>query len=1390
MRRVLTPFRVTVAVLVLFLAAIVFLNGLGEFNTDIKPEVYLDPWRTAGSYLSAWLPSPYLGSPNFNVGLVPVLAVVGVLRSVGLSPEWAFKVFHLGLWLVAAWGASRLLRELTPRISRWAALGAGVFYLANPYTVQAGSTLAISLPLALLPWQLCCFLRALRADTRWGRWAWAGLFGLSFFAMSGMNAGVVPVIQLLALLPLAVFARVQWRLGWWHILWTIARCALFVLGVSLYWLVPAVSAQATGSSITAASETVKGIAQVSSYPEVLRGMGLWPLYGYDATGAWLPQFQVFVISPLIMLLTIVWPALALVSLRWTQGLARWFCAAAVAVAAVIMVGAFPGDRPASPFGSALTRLLAVPALSAFRTTNKIGSVLALAFALSIGAALIVLARRLRRRPVFVPVAGAAGIALLTAWILPALTGNLYISPLDIPSYWTKAAAAADQGNPDSALLILPGQVTSRYRWSTNRPDDLANALFTRNVILPYTTPNASAPAANFTAAFDDTLQSGSGSADFVSTAARYLGADKVLLRHDIDWQTDGGAPPEQTAQALGDDTGLVGLQNYGRPGEYLFGPADAPVGAGVFLPPLQLFGVSDPTTTLRAESASRSLLVSGDGWSLPAMARAGLLTDRPSFQYAQGLSDAQWRAALSTAGRLVLTDTNARRDTFTNRLTNNQGALLTPDQPLTVTRTLGADSDDQTVLVPSGATVTASGYGGAFFGMPYAVPQNALDGDPDTAWLVGDFGTADGQWLQISQPRAQRLDTIGIAQTSNPGGVHIDQVTVRAGGVTRTVRLPDSGYGRVDLGGVGASTVRITIDSTRGTGYNLVGIRDVQMPGPLARRTARTPLTFDTAYRKMDAAGRAQFDRTPLDVLLTRVLGTASTGDDAEPVFRRLLTLPDDRTFSGTAAVRVTGGPAQLERIYDDAAGLSTSVRASSSGFSFDNPGVRAALAADGAQGTDWIPASTAASGMSLTGAWWQIDSAVRDITSVRVEQQRGYGDTTGASTRWAQRVAISVDGRPVAVATLATAGTTTVPIPQRDGRPVRGSVVRMTILSDTGARAGPAARFPTIDTGVRVKVAASGADDAPDPCRAVATLDGSSLWMRPVARTLSDANSAGTTWRTCRDQALSAGQHQIDQADGFTIDSLSLMDALRTDASSRGESTAKATVSQQILRNDATHKTIRLDGRGPANVLIGQSYDQRWQATANGEDLGAPQVIDGYSTGWRLELAGPAVVDITYRPQVGANIALGASAVFVLAALLLAGRWRRLRGQVEIAAGTVRLVTPRPAARMGLEFALIATAGFCVGVPGLVAAVATIAATRLRPVSTRLLQLVGAGLIVVSMVLYLILLGDARGTLTANAVSQHLWPHYLAGAGLVLALAGTVRTLWRPAGESGVEDD
>ena len=189
--------RSVLAALWLLLVAVVSLNSLGVPTTDIKPEVYLAPARATAGFLSAWQSDPYLGSPSFNVGLAPVTAVLSVLAWAGLSPEAIFKVFRIVLLTVGAWGARRLYRQLAGEQGGAAGaagrIAVAVAYVANPYVVVAGSTLPIAAAVRLLPWQTYALVRALEAPRGW---RWPALFALAFAAMTGVNAGVVPLMQL------------------------------------------------------------------------------------------------------------------------------------------------------------------------------------------------------------------------------------------------------------------------------------------------------------------------------------------------------------------------------------------------------------------------------------------------------------------------------------------------------------------------------------------------------------------------------------------------------------------------------------------------------------------------------------------------------------------------------------------------------------------------------------------------------------------------------------------------------------------------------------------------------------------------------------------------------------------------------------------------------------------------------------------------------------------------------------------------------------------------------------------------------------------------------------------------------------------------------------------
>lgn len=1387
MRAKLTPVRVVRASALLVLAIVVFANSYGHFHTDIKPEVYVAPREMLLQYLSSWSSTPYLGAANFNVGLVPVLVCTTLLRAVGLSPELTFKVFHLVLWVLGASGAGRLLRELVPRVGHWSVLATGVAFLANPYTITGGSTLAIALPMCLLPWLLLCFLRALRSPSSW---AWPAAAGLAFFAMSGMNVAVVPLFQLLMAIPLLLVVRHAWGLAWARVAKVVGKCALFVAGLSLYWLIPSVAAQGTGAQVVRGSETIEGIAKVSSFLEVLRGLGMWTLYGRSDAGPWLPQYAIYITVAIVVVVSALWPALSLLALRWTPPVLTRFAALSIALAAVIMVGLFPGDA-SSPAGWLMGWVFEnVPGTVAFRTTNKIGAVLVLAFSLLLGYAVSRLGPLIRAVPGVASVAAGTAFALVLLWAAPAFTNNLYISEFDVPEYWQEAADTVNAGPETSRVLLLPGQIRPFYRWSQERPDDVTNSLLTRDAVIPETTSSTSAGGGNLLNALDDTLQTDAPYPNAVSTYARYLGVDQILLRHDTVWEDAGGARPAITSRVLARDPGLFGEKNFGGAGQNGMPPTIEPESfEEALLSPVQLYAVKEPEPTVRVQPVRGSLVVAGDAWSVPPLAREGLLEGTPLLRYASDLPEGVLASDLERVGRLVLTDTNRRRESVTNRLTAGNGPLLEASDEVTLGRALGAP-DDQTVLRRSGIRVTATDEGAAFFDMPNAVPENAADGDPRSAWLFGDFRRAPGTTLEMELPTEHTLGEVTVDQNIL-GPVSIDEIEIEAGGRADTASFGGTSSATLDLGGVSADRVTLTVRSIEGDGFNLVGISEVDLGiDDTARRTARLPLSLDAAYGALTPQERQRFGEVPLDVHMTRVFGTTSLTDDAELDLRRDFTLPDDRSFRAKAWVRLLGG---WEHTYDRLEGYRGADRYRSSGVFFNSASARASRAADGEDSTAWVPDS------NMDGAWWEVRSDdPRTFETVRIEQRDGI-DTDRDQTRFAQEVEISVDGTVVGRGAVGPgARTVTLDEPAR-GRTLRVSVVRTTAKAEETANA----RFTTIDAGPTMST------DGPPACVPVATVDGEPLMMRPgpdAGVALADSN--GAPWVACDDLDLAWGEHELRPVDGIQVDSV----ALRDRQGLEDEPTVPAPTAQ-VEPGPGGQATVRAGASSsPYAVVLGQGYDSRWQATVDGEDIGPPVQLDGYSVGWIIDNPGePHEVSIRFGPQRVATIAALLSSTVLLVAGYLIGsallarrrRGREPRPEAQVGGRPPVATTTEEAAdvltpesvtdatpghapiaeqassdrRSVLQWLLIVGVSFfAVGPPGLVASVLAWALTQLRGVrAVRLIDL-GSTLVVVAAIVFVSGPGRTGGIVDADAIAASMWPHWLAGAGLVLAVIGALR--------------
>src|SRR5205085_545381 len=249
--------------------------------------------------------------------------------------------------------------------------------------------------------------------------------------------------------------------------------------------------------------------------------------------------------------------------------ARALAAALLAVGIPVMVGLFPPQSP-SPFGRLLEDFfLYVPGGIGFRTTNKVGALVALALVLLIALGVATVAGRLMTRKPWVRLGALAAALLVVALtVYPAWSGHLYQSGWrSLPSYWNLAAHDLNAGGRSTRALLLPGEGTATYRWGKRGVTDIGESLLSRPWVERVVVPTGSAYSANFLAAMDVPLNDRTYLKGTLPAMARYMGARDVLVRNDMTWEQWGGAPPAVIAAELR-EPGLRLVRSYGSPTLY------------------------------------------------------------------------------------------------------------------------------------------------------------------------------------------------------------------------------------------------------------------------------------------------------------------------------------------------------------------------------------------------------------------------------------------------------------------------------------------------------------------------------------------------------------------------------------------------------------------------------------------------------------------------------------------------------------------------------------------------------------------------------------------------------------------------------------------------------
>jgi arabinofuranan 3-O-arabinosyltransferase len=1231
--------------------AVLLATDWGWVTPDTRPEVYLAPARTLFGALSAWRPDPYLGQPNFDTGTAPLALAVWALRSLGVSAWLAVRLWRALLLGVAAWGAVRLFHEVAGdaaaggRSNPAGRIAVALLYVANPYVVVAGATNPILLPYALAPWLLLALARAVREPRSW---RWPAAFALAFFASGGTNAGVVSLFMLLGVPCYLLYSALVRQRRWGELLRPALRCLLLAALVSLYWLVPAVLSASSGQSIAFNTEEPGDISSVSSYSETLRLLGLWTLYGRTGDRLFLPGFAGYLTNPLVVLASFALPVAAVLGALLSRARARALAAILLAVAVPLMVGLYPTGDP-SPFGRLLQRAFAqLPGAIAFRTTNKVGALAALAISLLIGLGVAELARR---HDGWRPTAGAAtslvaallALGVVALAVLPAWTGGLALERFKLPGYWQQAAVDLNAEGSSRRVLLLPGQVQADYTWGLQGPDDVSASLLDRPNALRSTVPNGSPEQSNFLAALDVPLAAGAPDLGAVSTMARYLGASQVLLRNDVVWRETGGAEPTALAASLARDPGLRQDATYGRPGQGVVLPPGTPNPP----PPLQRFAVSNAPPIVRAEPAAGTLLVDGDNFALPGLERLGLLRGRPAFRLLGDTGADDLALALDDGARIVLTDTNRRRVWRVPRTGQSYSPTLRAEDfidPGTPTLTLFGDPLRQSTATLSGArSVSATSSGSVFGPVPYGKPAFAFDGDPTTAWTTGDFGAAVGQSITLELQQPQTVSTLTLHPILS-GPVQIAGVRIRLDGRTVDADVPAQPSVAVPLPPTTTSKITVEITRTRGgPGLNPVGFWEIGVPGVQVSQGVRLAGRLRELLGSLDDRARQRLAATPLDVVLARADGDPSrSDDDEERALDRSFWLPDARTLEPSGLIRL--GPGLGDSEIDRLAGASDKVVADSSSRAFDGIGVRASQALDGDSDTAWVPAGRG------VGEWIDVRFPSRTLDHVTVTQivprgMVGVDTATGAQ--------LSLDGGPPRNVTLRS-GTSVLRFPRQ-----RVSRLRLTLTKVVGP--GSQVRISGIDAG-GARIPPMAGSTRLRPCMPLASIDGKPIELT-IAGTLEQLSRGDALpLRACSSSTLKlgAGDHRLVTPPGWLVELLDL----RSDP---GGAAAAAKVPPppriSLLSSSASRTTLATEaGQGPYYLVTGQGYDPRWRATIDGQPLGPPAVIDGYSVGWRISDRGPHRIAIEFAPQRWATASLAASllALAVVLAVLLVPWWRR----------------------------------------------------------------------------------------------------------------------------------
>lgn len=1242
-----------------------FTAAPGRMPSDSKLYLYLDPGGFLGDAASTFDPGQFAGwVPHQHIAyLWPAGPWFWLFETLGV-PDWIAHRLWIGTLMLAAGLGVRWCARLLG-LGAAACLTAALVYQVSLYVLPYVSrTSVMLLPWAGLGWIVGSTIRATARRT-WGDPAAIALVVLTVGAVNATALAMIVPAPVLWLL------HEVWRrtIAWRQALVVAARVSVLCLGVSLWWIAALVIQGRFGAEVLPYSESLADVSRTATSAEVWRGLGYWLFYVRDPYAATTTESLRYLSSTPAILVSFLVPLVCLAGLVWVRWAHRRFAASLVVVGGVLAVGVHPVDDR-----SPLMWLVAGSEDSglalALRSSTRALPLLFLGLALA-AAALVETAPRPRGEQL-----SALGIGALVIVNVPGLGTGAFVDPAlerdqDPPDAWIAAAQAVDADGTDARVLMLPGVEFGAYRWgyTVDQPlPGLAESPLVARDLLPLGSP----AAMDLLYALDDRIQDGVLEPDSLAPIARLLGADTIWTTNDVAFDRFRTARPEVVRDAVA--AGVGELTAFGEP--VVNSPDVAMVDArsigdprvGAELPPVELAAVADAAIVRAKETA---VLVSGSGDGLVDLAAAGLIDGDEAVRYSAATDG---DVPMGTAA-LIVTDSNRAQARHWRSSQDTRG--LTEPGPLRIGLSERPTSDRRLPVFddPDHDAITyaeqrspvqaiASAYGEPFAYLPEHRPFMAIDGDPDTAWLVGEHGDPIGESIQLWLDPAKAPAEMRLRQPRVDGARRITEVRVRFDAMSgrlieeRTVELGD---GSVAPGGQpltvppGTTTIAVTITGVGGGvpftagAVAGVGFSEVDLGLPSGREVVRVPTD---ALAALDPA-------TPLAYAFTRwrIDPMDRWRDDPEPSLARAFEVPGRRTFTPDVAVRLDARAADADLAALFGWPVAASTRLSGS---LEHVG---AAAFDGDPDTTWVTGFGAAGGAVLS-----VGAVGRPVSEITIDQPTG--DFSPVRTI---QVSVGDEHRTV---NLATAGTTSATLdPPLPAGPLQITLTDVEAATTVDRRHGDPVELPAA-------IAEIAFDGAPTVDLDVApVLDCVDVAEIGSARLAVTVDLAGWQERSLRGEPLDTttctGSIELSGDVLLTATDLGVplrLDRVVLDDGTRDALSVDSMVRAETVSGGRFERTIAVSGCADGCWLVfGEGFNDGWSASAGSVDLGDPVLIDGGFNGWWLE-PGTERVTVTWGLQRAQNLALLLSLAAALVALVLLVLDRR-----TAAAGGDNAVAPVP---------------------------------------------------------------------------------------------------------------